>query len=53
MPRPLDGLRHPGPHTAFDELPEPPLPGQWPFVAETALRDVHLAGRSPRRFPPR
>lgn len=19
-------------YTAFDELPEPPLPGQWPFV---------------------
>ena len=35
-------------YTAFDELPEPPLPGQWPFVRggdASARRQVRLEGR--------
>lgn len=34
-------------YTAFDELPEPPLPGQWPLcAAETAARRAfRLEGR--------
>lgn len=40
-------------YTAFDELPEPPLPGQWPFVrGGDRCATCIPAGRSPRRFPP-
>ena len=36
-------------YTALDELPEPPLPGEWPYVrGGDALRDITPAGRSPK-----
>lgn len=40
-------------YTAFDELPEPPLPGQWPFVrGGDPLRDVHSGWKVAEAFPP-
>lgn len=39
-------------YTAFDELPEPPLPGQWPFVrGGDPLRDVHSGWKVAEAFP--
>lgn len=39
-------------YTAFDELPEPPLPGQWPFVrGGDALRDVKSGWKVAEAFP--
>ncbi|OBK19175.1 methylmalonyl-CoA mutase small subunit [Mycobacterium asiaticum] len=39
-------------YTAFDELPEPPLPGQWPFVrGADALRDVKSGWKVAEAFP--
>lgn len=39
-------------YTAFDELPEPPLPGQWPFVrGGDAHRDVKSGWKVVEAFP--
>src|ERR1700761_105387 len=39
-------------YTAFDELPEPPLPGEWPYVrGGDALRDVKTGWRVAEAFP--
>jgi methylmalonyl-CoA mutase len=39
-------------YTAFDELPEPPLPGQWPFVrGGDASRDVKSGWKVAESFP--
>ncbi|OSC39400.1 methylmalonyl-CoA mutase small subunit [Mycobacterium decipiens] len=39
-------------YTAFDELPEPPLPGQWPYVrGGDALRDVKAGWKVAEAFP--
>nr|WP_090278668.1 methylmalonyl-CoA mutase small subunit [Mycolicibacterium komanii]CRL74275.1 methylmalonyl-CoA mutase, small subunit [Mycolicibacterium komanii] len=39
-------------YTSFDALPEPPLPGQWPFVrGSDALRDVKAGWRVAEAFP--
>ena len=39
-------------YTAFDELPEPPLPGQWPYLrGGDALRDVKSGWRVAEAFP--
>ncbi|MFV0493573.1 methylmalonyl-CoA mutase small subunit [Mycobacterium sp.] len=39
-------------YTAFDERPEPPLPGQWPFVrGGDALRDVKSGWKVAEAFP--
>ncbi|OBK96493.1 methylmalonyl-CoA mutase small subunit [Mycobacterium asiaticum] len=39
-------------YTAFDELPEPPLPGHWPFVrGGDALRDVKSGWKVAEAFP--
>jgi len=39
-------------YTAFDELPEPPLPGEWPFVrGGDALRDVKSGWKVLEAFP--
>lgn len=39
-------------YTAFDALPEPPLPGHWPFVrGADALRDVGSGWRVAEAFP--
>src|SRR5581483_9385594 len=39
-------------YTAFDELPEPPLPGQWPFVrGGDASRDVKSGWKVVEAFP--
>jgi methylmalonyl-CoA mutase len=39
-------------YTAFDELPEPPLPGQWPFVrGGDASRDVTSGWKVVEAFP--
>ena len=39
-------------YTAFDELPEPPLPGEWPYVrGGDALRDVHSGWKVAEVFP--
>ncbi len=39
-------------YTAFDQLPEPPLPGEWPYVrgGET-LRDVNSGWKVAEAFP--
>ncbi|KZS64548.1 MAG: methylmalonyl-CoA mutase small subunit [Mycobacterium pseudokansasii] len=40
-------------YTAFDELPEPSLPGQWPYVrGGDALRDVNSGWKVAEAFPP-
>ena len=39
-------------YTAFDALPEPPLPGQWPYVrGADALRDVNSGWKVAQAFP--
>ncbi|POY33785.1 methylmalonyl-CoA mutase small subunit [Mycobacterium kansasii] len=39
-------------YTAFDELPEPSLPGQWPYVrGGDALRDVNSGWKVAEAFP--
>lgn len=39
-------------YTAFDELPEPPLPGEWPYVrGADALRDVTSGWKVAEVFP--
>jgi methylmalonyl-CoA mutase len=42
-------------YTAFDELPEPPLPGDWPYLRggpeTSALRDVKLGWKVAEAFP--
>lgn len=39
-------------YTAFDELPEPPLPGHWPFVrGGDATRDVKTGWKVVEAFP--
>src|ERR1700744_6165919 len=39
-------------YTAFDELPEPPLPGEWPYVrGGDALRDVKSGWKVLEAFP--
>ena len=39
-------------YTAFDELPEPPLPGQWPFLrGGDPLRDVKSGWKVVEAFP--
>lgn len=39
-------------YTAFDELPEPPLPGEWPYVrGADALRDVTSGWKVTEVFP--
>ncbi|OBG40116.1 methylmalonyl-CoA mutase small subunit [Mycolicibacter heraklionensis] len=39
-------------YTAFDALPEPPLPGQWPFVrGADARRDVNTGWKVAEVFP--
>lgn len=42
-------------YTALDELPEPPLPGEWPYVrggpAFPALRDVNTGWKVAEAFP--
>ena len=41
-------------YTAFDELPEPPLPGEWPYVrGGDALRDVKSGWKVAEAFPGR
>ncbi len=40
-------------YTAFDELPEPPLPGEWPYLrGGDALRDVKSGWKVVEAFPP-
>src|ERR1700712_5008982 len=39
-------------YTGLDALPEPPLPGQWPFVrGADALRDVKSGWKVAESFP--
>ncbi len=39
-------------YTAFDERPEPPLPGEWPFVrGADGLRDVNAGWKVADTFP--
>jgi methylmalonyl-CoA mutase len=39
-------------YTAFDELPEPPLPGEWPYLrGGDALRDVNSGWKVAEAFP--
>lgn len=39
-------------YTAFDALPEPPLPGEWPYVrGADALRDVNSGWKVAEAFP--
>jgi methylmalonyl-CoA mutase len=39
-------------YTVFDELPEPPLPGEWPYVrGGDALRDVNSGWKVAEVFP--
>ncbi|HYB36716.1 MAG TPA: methylmalonyl-CoA mutase small subunit [Mycobacterium sp.] len=39
-------------YTVLDELPEPPLPGEWPFVrGADALRDVNSGWKVAEAFP--
>ncbi|HEY1440179.1 MAG TPA: methylmalonyl-CoA mutase family protein, partial [Mycobacterium sp.] len=39
-------------YTAFDELPEPPLPGEWPYLrGGDALRDVKSGWKVAEAFP--
>jgi methylmalonyl-CoA mutase len=40
-------------YTAFDELPKPPLPGEWPYLrGGDALRDVNSGWKVTEAFPP-
>ena len=39
-------------YTAFDELPEPPLPGEWPYLrGADALRDVKSGWKVTEAIP--
>lgn len=39
-------------YTAFDALPEPPLPGEWPYIrGADALRDVNSGWKVAEAFP--
>lgn len=47
-----DGIAVRALYTALDELPEPPLPGQWPYVrGGDALRDVNAGWKVAEAFP--
>ena len=47
-----DGIAVRALYTALDELPEPPLPGDWPYVrGGDALRDVKTGWRVAEAFP--
>lgn len=47
-----DGIAIGALYTALDELPEPPLPGEWPFVrGGDALRDVKSGWKVAEAFP--
>jgi methylmalonyl-CoA mutase len=47
-----DGIAIRALYTALDELPEPPLPGEWPFVrGADALRDVNAGWKVAEAFP--
>lgn len=47
-----DGVAIRALYTALDELPEPPLPGEWPYVrGGDALRDVKTGWRVAEAFP--
>jgi methylmalonyl-CoA mutase len=47
-----DGIAIRALYTALDELPEPPLPGEWPYVrGADALRDVNAGWKVAEAFP--
>jgi len=47
-----DGIAIRALYTALDELPEPPLPGEWPYVrGGDALRDVNSGWKVAEVFP--
>jgi methylmalonyl-CoA mutase len=46
-----DGIAIRALYTALDELPEPPLPGEWPYVRGDALRDVNAGWKVAEAFP--
>jgi methylmalonyl-CoA mutase len=47
-----DGIAIRALYTALDELPEPPLPGEWPYVrGGDALRDVNAGWKVAEAFP--
>jgi methylmalonyl-CoA mutase len=47
-----DGIAIRALYTALDELPEPPLPGEWPYVrGGDALRDVNAGWKVAEGFP--
>jgi methylmalonyl-CoA mutase len=47
-----DGIAIRALYTALDELPEPPLPGEWPFIrGADALRDVKSGWKAAEAFP--
>ncbi|MCV7098942.1 methylmalonyl-CoA mutase small subunit [Mycobacterium palustre] len=47
-----DGIAVRALYTALDELPEPPLPGEWPYVrGADALRDVNAGWKVAEAFP--
>ncbi|HET9891851.1 MAG TPA: methylmalonyl-CoA mutase family protein, partial [Mycobacterium sp.] len=47
-----DGIAIRALYTALDELPEPPLPGEWPYVrGGDALRDVKSGWKVAEAFP--
>ncbi len=47
-----DGIAVRALYTVFDELPEPPLPGEWPYVrGGDALRDVKSGWKVAEAFP--
>ncbi|GAB1815823.1 methylmalonyl-CoA mutase small subunit [Mycobacterium sp. MUNTM1] len=47
-----DGIAVRALYTALDELPEPPLPGEWPYVrGGDALRDVKSGWKVAEAFP--
>jgi methylmalonyl-CoA mutase len=50
-----DGIAIRALYTALDELPEPPLPGEWPYVRGgpqcPALRDVNVGWKVAEAFP--
>lgn len=47
-----DGIAIRALYTALDELPEPPLPGEWPYVrGGDGLRDVKSGWRVAEAFP--
>ena len=47
-----DGIAIRALYTALDELPEPPLPGDWPYVrGGDALRDVNAGWKVAEAFP--